>query len=210
MKKVYFFALFIILISFFLSIYFYPKVPDKIASHWDINGNVNGFMGKFLGLFLFPFIAVFLFLLFYFIPKIDPLKKNIDDFVNYIWGFIILILLFFLILQLQVILWNLGVEIPFGKTLSILSGVLFFYTGILLENSKRNWFIGIRTPWTLSSEKVWKKTHKFGGKLFKISGIISILGFLFQKYVFYMIIFPVILTAVITFFYSYFAYKRKR
>ncbi|MEM1558578.1 MAG: SdpI family protein [Candidatus Bathyarchaeia archaeon] len=55
-------------------------------------------------------------------------------------------------------------------------GLLLFYTGILCENAKKNWFIGIRTHWTLSSDRVWETTHKLGGKLFKTTGVIGILG----------------------------------
>jgi len=58
-------------------------------------------------------------------------------------------------------------------------GILFYYCGILIENAKRNWFIGIRTPWTLSNEKVWERTHKIGGKLFKIAGLIAFLWYFF-------------------------------
>jgi uncharacterized membrane protein len=85
---------------------------------------------------------------------------------------------------------------------------LFYYLGILTENAKRNWFIGIRTPWTLSNDKVWNKTHKLGGKLFKIVGIVAFLGILFQKYVLLFIISAVIAVAIYIIVYSYFEYKK--
>lgn len=89
-------------------------------------------------------------------------------------------------------------------------GILFFYLGILTENAKRNWFVGIRTPWTLSDERVWDKTHRLGGKLFKIIGVlIAILGFFFDQYfVFLLLTFVLIDTALVTT-YSYFEYKKQ-
>jgi uncharacterized membrane protein len=87
---------------------------------------------------------------------------------------------------------------------------LFYYLGILVENAKQNWFIGIRTPWTLSSEKVWNKTHKIGGKLFKVAGLIAFAGILFQDYAIYFVLVPVILIAVYLVIYSYFEYQKSK
>lgn len=88
-------------------------------------------------------------------------------------------------------------------------GMLFYCCGILTENAKRNWFIGIRTPWTLSNEKVWEKTHKIGGKLFKIAGVIALLGIAFQSYALFFILVPVILVATYTTVYSYIEYQKE-
>ena len=88
-------------------------------------------------------------------------------------------------------------------------GILFYYCGILTENAKRNWFIGIRTPWTLSNDVVWDKTHKIGGKLFKIAGAVALFGIFFQKYTLFFILAPVILVAAYTIIYSYFEYQKE-
>jgi len=78
----------------------------------------------------------------------------------------------------------------------------------LLEKSERNWFIGIRTPWTMSSDKIWHKTHILGGKLFKIAGIIAIIGIFFGKIAFFFIIIPMILFAIYLVVYSYLEYRK--
>jgi uncharacterized membrane protein len=80
--------------------------------------------------------------------------------------------------------------------------------GIALQHSKRNWFMGIRTPWTLSSDEVWNKTHMVGGHLFQISGIISLLGIIYPQYAFALIIIPVIASAIYAMVYSYFEYSK--
>ncbi len=199
----------IILLSFAVAFYLYPYFPERMASHWNIKGEVDGYMSKFLGLFLMPFILLGFWLLFVLIPRIDPLKENIEKFRKYFDGFILLIVLFMAYIYSLTIFWNFGIRFDMGQLLTPAIGILFFYCGFLVENAKRNWFIGIRTPWTLSSDRVWEKTHKLGGKLFKIAGIIAFLGLFLPNYSFFFIIFPVLLLTVYTIFYSYFEYKRE-
>lgn len=208
MQKAYIFVLAVIIISFAIGIYFYPQMPEKFASHWDATGTVDGYLSKFWGLFIMPIISVGLFLLFIVIPRIDPLKKNIEKFRKYFDIFIVLFFLFLFYLFILTILWNIGFRFNIIQLLSPAFSVLFFYCGVLVENAKMNWFIGIRTPWTLSSQKVWERTHKIGGKMFKACGIISLGGVLVPNYGMWLIIVPVVFTAVYTIVYSYFEYKK--
>ncbi len=209
MKKSYLVIIVLILISFGLGTYFFPQMPDKMAFHWNIKGEADGYMSKFWGLFLMPIISLGLFLLFLLIPKVDPLKANIEKFRKYFDGFIVLIMVFLFYIYLLSIAWNLGKRFDMCQMMAPALGMLFYYCGILTENAKRNWFIGIRTPWTLSSESVWDKTHKIGGKLFKIVGLIAFLGIIFPNYVFYFILVPVFLAAFYTITYSYFEYQKE-
>jgi len=199
----------VILLSFIIGIYFYPQMPEKIASHWNAQGQVDGYMSKFWGLFLMPLLSMMLFLLFIAIPKIDPLKHNIEKFREYYDGFVVLIIVYLFYVYLLTIFWNIGIRFSMVQPLAPAMGILFYYIGILIENAKRNWFIGIRTPWTLSSEKVWEKTHKIGGKLFKIAGIIAFIGVFFQRYALFFILVPIILVAAYTIVYSYFEYQKE-
>ena len=201
--------LLIILAFFIAALYLYPQMPDEMASHWNFRGEVDDYLPKFWGLFLMPIISLGLFLLFLLIPKIDPLKANIAKFRKYFDGFIVFIIVFLFYIYLLSIAWNLGKRFDMGQMMVPALGILFYYCGILVENAKRNWFIGIRTPWTLSSEKVWEKTHKIGGKLFKVTGLITLLGIFFPNYAFYFILVPVLLAAFYTITYSYFEYQKE-
>jgi len=209
MRKSEIIILAIIILSFIVGIYFYPRMPEEMATHWDAQGQVDGYMLKFGGLFLMPFVLVGLALLFIAIPRIDPLKENIEKFRKYYDGFIILLFVFMLSTHFQIILWNIGFKISPNVIGPIGLGILFFYLGIVCENAKRNWFIGIRTPWTLSSDVVWDKTHKIGGKLFKIAGVIAFFGIFFQSYAIFFILVPVILVVLYTIIYSYFEYQKE-
>jgi len=210
MRKSEIIILAIILFSFLIGWYFYTKMPEMFASHWNIKGEVNDYMPKFWGLFLMPFISSGLFLLFILIPKIDPLKANIEKFRKYYDLFIVITILFLLYIYLLTILWNLGIRFNMSMLISPAFGILFFVCGILIENAKRNWFIGIRTPWTLSSDSVWDKTHKIGGKLFKISGAICLLGVILPDYALFFILIPVIFFTIYLVIYSYIEYQKEK
>jgi uncharacterized membrane protein len=157
-----------------------------------------------------PIVSLGIFLLFTFIPKIDPLKENIKKFRRYFDSFIILMIVFMMYAHALTLFWNFGFQLDIGRMLLPAIGIVFYYCGVLIEKSKRNWLIGIRTPWTLSSDLVWEKTHKLGGKLFKISGVIAVLGIFFPDYLFLIFAVPVIFSAIFTSVYSYFEYKRQQ
>ena len=199
----------IALFSFAIGVYYYPQMPEQMASHWNAKGLVDDYLPKFWGLFLLPITLVGLALLFMAIPRIDPLRENIEKFRKYYDGFVILFMIFMMVVYLLTILWSIEIRISLNVFLPIAAGVMFIGTGILCENTRQNWFIGIRTPWTMSSESVWDKTHRMAGKLFKIAGVIAIVGILFQSYAVYFVLVPAILVAVYTVVYSYVEYKRE-
>ena len=198
----------IIVLSFLAALYLYPQLPDRVASHWNAQGQVDGYLSKFWGVFLMPLVTLALFLLFLLIPKIDPLKKNIDKFRNYFNWFIILIVVFLSYVYSLTLFWNFGYRFNMTLMLTPAIGLLFFYVGVLLEHAERNWFIGIRTPWTLSIDAVWKKTHQLGAKLFKIAGVVAILGIFAGKNAFWFAIIPVLAFTVFLVVYSYFEHKK--
>ena len=208
MKKSMAAVLGIILLSFVIAVYLYPQMPERMASHWNAKGNVDGYMSKFWGLFLMPIVSVGMLLLFILIPKIDPLKKNIQKFRRYYDWFIVLIIVFLFYVYLLTLFWNINFKFNMAIMMMPALAILFYYLGILTENAKRNWFIGIRTPWTLSNNTVWNNTHRIGGKLFKISGIIALFGVLFQNYALLFVLIPIIVFVAYTIIYSYFEYKK--
>ena len=199
----------LVLLSFIISIFFYPHVPESMATHWNSQGEVDGYMSKLWGLFFMPVMITGLAVLFLVIPRIDPKKENIAKFRKYYDGFIILLIFFLLAVHLHTLLWNTGIRISPNVVLPAGIGILFYYIGILMENAERNWFIGIRTPWTLSSDRVWRKTNRLGGKLFKAAGIAAMLGAFFPELTFYFILIPALSIAGFTVVYSYLEYQKE-
>lgn len=196
-------------VSLAVSVLALDALPGRVASHWNAEGQVDGYMEKGAGTLLMPVLAVVLVGVFYALPYIDPLRKNILEFREYYEGFILVFVAFFTYLNFITIAWNLGYSFNMGAMLVPAVGVLFIYIGFLCGKSRQNWFIGIRSPWTLSSERVWEKTHFLAKKVFIAVGVLWILlGVLFPK----MILVPVaivLLASVGLFAYSYFAYRKE-
>jgi uncharacterized membrane protein len=198
----------IILAAVVMNFLAYPKLPERMASHWGPSGQVDGWMERDICVWVMPAIAAGLTALFFAILLIDPLRKNIEQFFGYYAGFVIVMNLFLLAMHGWMILWNLGIQIPSNVFIPIGMGCLFFYCGIVLSHVKPNWFIGIRTPWTLSNEIVWQKTHKLGGVLFRIAAIIVLIGAVFPKYAIVFVLAPVLSVSAITVFYSLVVFKK--
>ncbi len=198
----------IILISIILGALVYDKMPDQVASHWNENGNVDDYMGKFWGVFMMPLLSIVLLALFFAIPNLDPLKENIAEFRDTYNLFIFFFILFFAYIWALTIVWNFY---SFNMNSAILpaTGLLFILIGYMLGKAKRNWFIGIRTPWTLSSDTVWNKTHDLGGKLFMVSGVLAIIGVFFGEASIWFTLVPVFGSTIVLLVYSYLLYAKE-
>ena len=207
-KNIHFGIIAIILLSFILAAYYYPVMPDRMISHWNSAGQPNGYMTKCWALYLMPSISVILYLLFLLLPKIDPMKKNFEKFRDWFDGFILVIITFLFYVYLLSLIANLGFVFNMTTMVMPAMGLLFIYIGYMMEHVKKNWFVGIRTPWTLSSDVVWKKTHMLAGKLFKMAGVFILCGIFLQRLVIWIVLFSVFWAAIYPVVYSYFEYKR--
>ena len=210
-KKIGFSGIFmfaVVIASFVVAVYFYPQMPERLVSHWNGQGQPNGYMGKFWGLFLMPIISVILFAAFILMPKLDPKRENIEKFKKYFDLFISFIFAFLFYIYLLTIFWNLGYQFDFVRWIIPAFSALFYVAGMLIEHAQPNWTIGIRTPWTLSSSLSWQKTHALGGKLFKISAIVGLLGLFVTSYALWLVLVPILFSVGYLFIYSYLVYKK--
>ncbi len=208
MKLQHILSLALILIAFAAGIYLYEELPDPMPSHWNASGEVDGYMDKDTALFLMPGISLLVFALFLLIPKIDPLKKNIEKFRDYFDWFILIIIAFLVYIYFATIAWALGYQFSMNAAILPPLALLFYFAGILCEKSRRNWFIGIRTPWTLTNDVVWRKTNDLGGKLFKVLALVLLVSLLLPAEFFLYIIILVILVALSPIVYSYFEFQK--
>ncbi|HUK39046.1 MAG TPA: SdpI family protein [Methanomicrobiales archaeon] len=199
----------IVVLTFAVSLAAYPYLPGMLATHWGLSGQVNGYLPKAWGLLVVPVISAALALLFRIIPRIDPLKANIAKFRPTYDRFVMVILLFLLYVSLLTIAWNAGVRFNLAQLLSPAFGVLYYACGVLIGRARRNWFVGIRTPWTLSSDRVWDRTHAVGGRLFRAAGVLAFLGAAFPGTVWIFLLGPVIVISVYLVVYSYREYQRE-
>ncbi len=186
----------------------YPALPSMLISHWNAAGQPNGSMSRAIGVFVLPVIMLVLFGLWAILPPLDPLQ-GIKRF-RYIYDFFFFILIaFFAYIYALMLGVNIGWHINFLATLIPALALLFFILGSLLPYVKRNWYFGIRTPWTLSSDVVWGKTQEFGGHLIQVAAIITLLGlFASPALGVWFIALPIILAGLASIIYSYIIYTR--
>ncbi|HVM76569.1 MAG TPA: SdpI family protein [Candidatus Paceibacterota bacterium] len=200
----------IVIASILTAVFFYPQLPPVVASHWDAAGQVNGYMTKGWGVAIFPIIIGILFALFFAIPRIDPRRENIEKFRRYFDYLAIVIFFLFYYFFLLFLFWNLGVRFNFTISIVPALSLLFWVVGMIMPYVEQNWFIGVRTPWTISSKTVWKKTHKAAGIWFEAAAIIGLLGIAFPRYAIWFIVMPIIVVAIGLVVYSYVLYEREQ
>ncbi|MBD3389022.1 MAG: DUF1648 domain-containing protein [Candidatus Altiarchaeales archaeon] len=198
----------LVVLSLASSGFLYGQLPHTMASHWNASGEVDGRMGRGVAAFMLPAILAVLLVFFAVIPRIDPLKRNIEEFKGYYGGFIVVFTLFMMFVHFHMLLWNVGVRLSTNVVVPAGVGLLFIYIGYLLPHTRRNWFIGVRTPWTLSDDRVWEKTHRVGGKLFTASGLVALAGALVSDQAVAFIIVPVLASAAYLILYSYLEYRK--
>ena len=189
----------------------WSQLPEQMASHWNVNDQVDGYISKFWGVFLMPLVTLGMLVLFLVVPSIDPLKANIAQFREAFNLFIVLIIGFMLYVHSLTLAWSLGYQ-DFKMSMAMLPfmGVLFIAIGSMLRKAKRNFFIGIRTPWTLSSDYVWDETHRLGATLFMASGVLAVIGgFLGGMLAFWFLFVPLIGSTLFLLVYSYVLYRRE-
>lgn len=187
------------------------QLPDPMASHWNINDQADGYMSRTWGVFMMPLITLGMLVLFLVIPSIDPLRANIAQFRGAFNLFIVLIITFMVYIYGLTLAWNLGYT-GFRMSSAMLPalGLLFIFIGFMMRQARRNFFIGIRTPWTLSSDTVWEETHRIGAVLFMISGALAFLGGFFGGITAFWLMFaPLMGSTIFLLMYSYVLYRRE-
>ena len=200
----------LMLAGLLFSLSVYSRLPDSMASHWNFNDQVDGRMPRFWGAFLMPLLSLAVVGLLMLVPRIDPFKTNIAAFQSAFNAFVTIMVVFFLYLHILTVLWNLGYQ-NFRMSLALLPavGLIFVCAGLLMARSRRNYFIGIRTPWTLSSDTVWAETHRLGSRLFIGMGILVMILGLAGRGVLPALLIIVVITALVPVVYSYILYRRE-
>ncbi len=209
MKKDWYLFL-LILVMFLSGIALYSRLPDQIPIHWNIEGEVDDYASRFWGVFMPPFTNLLVLLIFTFMPLLDPRKENYPKFSRSYRAIKAITVVFFAVLHFLVLAFALGYELDISRIVVVGAALLFIVMGNYLPKVKHNYFVGVRVPWTLASEKVWKKTHRFAGKLFVISGIIIFLSIFVSEIIrFWLIMICALVTSLASMVYSYLVYRQE-
>lgn len=204
------FPVLILILAYVLAFYFYAHFPAIVISHWNIQGEPNGTLPRFWGAFGIPGILTIIYIAFFLLPLIDPRKDNYASFGRAYFLIRGAVLTALFLIYIAASLYNLGIFVPIKTIVPIIIGAMMIILGSTLSKIQNNWFIGIRTPWTLSSQTVWKKTHRIGGILFVVFGILLCILSLLPAYLsFSLFILGLILVICIPVLYSYILYKEE-
>ena len=201
----------IVVAAFAISAVLYPRLPTTIPTHWDFSGRPNGWSSRFWGAWLIPIFLLGMLALVRILPRIDPRGSNYAKFGGAFEAIIDSIMLFMLALHIVALRAALGYPVQMQRIVPIGIGVLLVVIGNLLPRARPNWFVGIRTPWTLSSDRVWEKTHRFGGRAFVAGGLVITLASLLWVSAAHIVLIAVMaLVAFSVVIYSYLEWKREQ
>ena len=190
-----------------LAYYFYQVLPDEVITHWNGAGQPDDWGSKMFHILFTPLLMIAVWILFMYLPKLDPKRRNYDDFMPTYKIIQLVIIGFFFVLFVITSLVNMDYNIPIGMVIPFMVGILFIIMGVYMKDIKPNLFVGIRTPWTLSSDEVWQRTHKYGGKAFMIGGVMFLAIPFFPPGMFVYAFILAILAILSSLVYSYFVYK---
>jgi uncharacterized membrane protein len=163
-------------LSWLITLAFLPNLPETIPVHWNIFGEADGFARGLSGAFSLPVILTFTVIVLVNLPRFDQMRQSLDRVRDIYSIMIFSIVSFLLALQVMVLLTSVGIDLPVALTLPMMLGFLFIVIGSLFPHIGRNTTMGIRLPWTIRDEKVWKMTHEHGGPVFVIAGVLIVLG----------------------------------
>lgn len=145
--------------------------PDRLPVHWGLNGQVDRYGGKAEGLLLPPVIASVVYLLMLFLPRIDPGRANYRRFSGAYYTLRAAVLAVMAVVTGVIHLSIRGQPVDVPRLVGLTVGGLFFLLGNLMGKIRPNWFVGVRTPWTLSSKRSWTRTHRLAGWVFVLGGL---------------------------------------
>lgn len=208
MKRNMVLLLVLILLSLIGTLFVYKDLPQEIPLHWNIKGEVDR-TGPKIMIWLVAMMPLFVVFLMWLTPKIDPRKDNYRKFEG---SYVMIrtgIALVMLCLYWIIILATLGVVKDINAWIQIAMAILFIFLGNFMPKVRHNYFLGIKTPWTLANESVWKKTHRLGGYLFAMSGLVTLISMPFGSQIsMFVLLVAVLLTTLVTVVYSFLAYRR--
>lgn len=187
----------------------YPNLPDKFATHWNIEGTADGFSSKLFGVLLMPFFFLFILGVYSVFSRTKYTRiKKLEKPLNIT---ILLTILFLFYISILSLIYNLGYTFNMSYFVILATSMLMIALGFILKKIKKiNFYFGIRTPWTLIDQEVWEKTHIFGGRVFVGFGVLLLFSVFFFKYFTYIFISLIVILLVTIYSYSYYVYKKKK
>jgi uncharacterized membrane protein len=188
----------------------FPRLPEQVPTHWNLRGEVDDWMPRMPGALIAPIIGTAMLGLMLALPWIDPRRRNVEHFASDRMLITNLLMLFFALLEVLTLGAALGWPVDVSGGMMGGLGLLLVGLGNYLPRVRSNWWIGIRTPWTLDSERVWRDTHRLGGRLFVAGGLVMVASMLLPSGPREWVALPVLLViGVVPLAYSFVLWRRE-
>lgn len=199
------FGLLVTLASFAAILALWDKLPDPMPTHWNWRGEIDGWTRKPWGPLLLPIAIGFVTGIFVIVEALTP--KSVAHFERAYRMIAASVTAFLAVLGGLTTASALGAKVDVARGIGIAVGAMFVVMGNFFGKLTRNPWIGIRTPWTLASDEVWLRTHRFGGKVFVVAGLVSILGAALGQGTVALLV-ALVFASVASVVYSYFVHRR--
>lgn len=161
-----------VLLAFGAAAALYGRLPESVPTHWNASGVADGFTTKPLGPFLLPLTMLGTYLLLLVLPRVSPRGFRFDRFRGAWEMMLAAIMAFLFLVTVLALLAGTGAPLPMDRAIEAAVGLLFVVLGNFMGKVTKNFFVGVRTPWTLANDEVWLRTNRLAGKLFVLAGIV--------------------------------------
>ncbi|HZZ29359.1 MAG TPA: DUF1648 domain-containing protein [Pirellulales bacterium] len=199
----------VIAAMFAVAAWAWPQLPERIPIHWNLKGDIDGYGSKFTGLLLLPITILVLYCVFRLVHLIDPGKENYATFTNAFTAVRMAFVFFMTGVYVFSLLSIFGYKVNMTTLVCLDTGALFLVIGNFMSKIRPNWFVGVRTPWTLSSKMSWNKTHRLAGWLFVLMGLsVAALGVVQTTWMFICMLVVVVGCLAWMTIYSYLVYRQ--
>jgi uncharacterized membrane protein len=202
---------FFVIVATAASVVAYPGLDERVPTHWNMSGEVDGWSSRFSVAWMLPLVMAGMVVLFKVLPHIDPRRANYEKFSAAYETIVVVIMGFMLGMHLLLLATGSGYQLPVSRIVLAAVGVMFIMLGVMLPKAHPNWFVGIRTPWTLSSDLSWERTHRLGGTLFMLSGALAIVAAVaFPHRAAWVLVFAGVGSVILLFAYSFIVWKQDK
>lgn len=188
------------------TIWLYPRLPAQVPVHWDMSGQANRYAPRFWGAAMWPLLIFGLAVLTVALPAISPRRFEIKPFADIYGALMLVIQGVMLVIGMTALLVGAGFALPLSTIVPLAVGVLLMVLGNYMGKLRKNFFIGIRTPWTLASDAVWERTHRLAGWVFVLAGMAMVIATLAHAMPGWGLL-VIVAVLLIPYVYSFFVYR---
>ncbi len=171
----------LVIATLIFSVAVFNRLPEEVPTHFNTRGEPDDWSSRTFAAFMMPVFMLIIYGMFHILPKISPRHANMMKFMDTYWLVANLTVAFICAMHVMVLGRALGWPIDITSAVLLGVGLMFMVIGNFLPRMRSNWWMGIRTPWTMESENVWRATHRLAGKTFMLGGAITVIAALLPE-----------------------------